>query len=362
MHHIKSTFQLSKRGGCLAAGLCSLLVAAPNWSAPAGDEEEAESYKIAAPMEWWHSIKKVNPGPPRWLAPEGAKSYVVMLGTAPPPPFPYRAGIGVAVIAGGVPYIVDAGEGILRSAVKASLAHGERFRNELFMHNLAHLFLTHLHVDHTAGLPSLTTLLWAMHRPTPMQVWGPPGTADMIRNLEDAFKLDIQDRILGEKNPHDWRSVPHDIGKDGLIYKDENVRVEAFAHQHSATLKAFAYRFTTAERSFLIAGDGTYDVRLLAAARNVDVLVTEAHTEDNFHRVLWGGETMEERQQTIFGLYHMRPSMLAELARKAGVKTVVLYHEGNLSHPFESEALLNEVKRHYEGEGVIHSSRDGDVF
>ena len=99
---------------------------------------------------------------------------------------------------------------------------------------------------------------------------------------------------------------------------------------------------------------------MTAAARNADVLVTEAHTEDNFHRVLWGGETEEERKQTIFGLYHMRPSLLAELASKAGVKTVVLYHEGNLSHPFESEALLNEVKRHYEG--VVYSSRDGDVF
>lgn len=356
MHHIKYFFW-SK---ALAAGLSSLLIAGWGWAAPSGALEAAEGYKVAAPMEWWHSIKKVDPGPPRWLAPEGAKSFVVMLGTAPPPPFPYRAGIGVAVIAGGMPYIVDAGEGILRSTVKASLAHGERFRDELSMHNLSRLFLTHLHVDHTAGLPSLTTLLWAMHRPTPMQIYGPTGTADMVGKLEEAFNLDIHDRVVGEKNPHDWRSVPHDVSKDGLIYEDENVRVEAFAHQHSATLKAFAYRFTTADRSFLIAGDGTYDERLVPAAQGVDVLVTEAHTEDNFHRVLWGGETLEERKQTIFGLYHMRPSLLAELARKAEVKTVVLYHEGNLSHPFESEALLNEVKRHYKG--VVHSSRDGDVF
>ena len=359
MHHIKYMIIQNVRLPRLAAGLFSLVMAASCWSAQSSSRE-AESPKVAAPMEWWHSIKKVNPGPPRWLVPEDAKSYVVMLGTAPPPPFPYRAGIGVAVLAGGVPYIVDAGEGILRSTVKASLAHGERFGDELSMHNLSRLFLTHLHVDHTAGLPGITTLLWAMHRPTPMQIYGPPGTTDMIRKLEEAFKLDIHDRVVGEKNPHDWRSVPHDVSKDGLIYEDENVRVEAFAHQHSATLKAFAYRFTTSDRSFLITGDGTYDDRLTAAAQNADVLVTEAHTEDNFHRVLWGGETEEERKQTIFGLYHMRPSLLAELARKAGVKTVVLYHEGNLSHPFESEALLNEVKRHYEG--VVYSSRDGDVF
>ena len=173
MHHIKYMIIQNVRLPRLAAGLFSLVMAASCWSAQSSSRE-AESPKVAAPMEWWHSIKKVNPGPPRWLVPEDAKSYVVMLGTAPPPPFPYRAGIGVAVIAGGVPYIVDAGEGILRSTVKASLAHGERFGDELSMHNLSRLFLTHLHVDHTAGLPGITTLLWAMHRPTPYADLRPP--------------------------------------------------------------------------------------------------------------------------------------------------------------------------------------------
>ena len=44
----------------------------------------------------------------------------------------------------------------------------------------------------------------------------------------------------------------------------------------------------------------------------------------------------------------------------AGVGTLVLIHESNYSRPYDSEALLKEMREEYAGKLI--SSRDADVF
>ena len=41
-----------------------------------------------------------------------------------------------------------------------------------------HVFLTHLHSDHTIGLPSLILSPWSWRREEPPHIYGPPGTND----------------------------------------------------------------------------------------------------------------------------------------------------------------------------------------
>lgn len=53
------------------------------------------------------------------------------------------------------PYLVDAGEGIWRALAKAALIHGDEINNALAPVKLNYLFVTHLHEDHTVGIPSL---------------------------------------------------------------------------------------------------------------------------------------------------------------------------------------------------------------
>lgn len=61
------------------------------------------------------------------------------------------------------------------------------------MDAVSKLFLTHLHSDHIVDLPALMLLPWAVPsaRDVPLEVWGPDGTQDMVRHLEQAFTYDV---------------------------------------------------------------------------------------------------------------------------------------------------------------------------
>src|SRR5690348_10191309 len=101
---------------------------------------------------------------------------VVVLGTGTPNADPDRSGPAVAIIVGNSSYLVDAGPGIVRRAAKA--ARDDSIA-ALRMPQLRRVFITHLHSDHTTGLPDLIFSPWVLERTAPLDVFGPPGTKRM---------------------------------------------------------------------------------------------------------------------------------------------------------------------------------------
>ena len=73
----------------------------------------------------------------------------------------------------------------------------------------------------------------------------------------------------------------------------------------------------------------------------------------------WGGDSLEKKAEVMWS-YHIKPRELAEIATKAGVRLLVLYHVQNYSDPFDSEALVKEVKQFYDGEVI--QGRDSDIY
>lgn len=94
-----------------------------------------------------------------------------MLGTGTPNPDPERSGPALAVVAGGRPYLVDCGAGVVRRAEAARRAGIE----SLAMPNLTRLFITHLHSDHTLGCPDLILTPWVLARDEPLEVYAKAG-------------------------------------------------------------------------------------------------------------------------------------------------------------------------------------------
>jgi ribonuclease BN (tRNA processing enzyme) len=85
------------------------------------------------------------------------------------------------------PYLVDFGTGIVRQAA-AARKEGVRGLEPV---NLRIGFLTHLHSDHTLGFPDLILTPWVVGRKEPLEVYGPPGTADMAEHILKAYGEDI---------------------------------------------------------------------------------------------------------------------------------------------------------------------------
>ncbi len=301
-----------------------------------------------------------DPGPPRMFAEDNSSTFLITLGTGTPSPNPFRMGPAGAVIVNETPYLIDAGEGVTRSIAKAASAHNNRFADCFDPQKLTNLFITHLHSDHVVGLPSLILNPWIFGRKSPLNVFGPSGTKNLVNKILDAYQVDIKERLnsLDPAPPEGWKVKVHEIKEDTIVMKNSNITVEAFHHKHG-DMDNLGYRFTTKDKIIIWAGDGQINNAMLKASKDADILVTELCTEDNIDKSPWGGMSVEEKNRTIWS-YHLKPSILADFAIQANVKTLVLVHESNYSFPYEVDSLYNELKRYYQGKVI--SSRDSDVF
>src|SRR5260370_69124 len=145
---------------------------------------------------------------------------IVMLGTGTPNADPDRSGPAVAIVVNGRAYIVDAGAGVVRRAAAAARA-GNR---ALVAANLDIVFLTHLHSDHTLGLPDLLLSAWVLGRAGPLRVFGPVGTAAMVGHITAAWAEDIHVPVTGgeQGNKTGVRSPPAEIHA-GVVYRDSTI-------------------------------------------------------------------------------------------------------------------------------------------
>lgn len=322
----------------------------------------AEAPQHVLPNSYWTGPECwTDPGPPRMLAPPGVETVVAMVGSGTVPPNPYRRGPAGAIIVNDTPYLIDAGEGVWRGLVRVATAHDGLLANALLPTKMSRVFLTHLHSDHTVGLPSLMLLPWPYGRTAALEVHGAIGVGRLVSGLLDAYHGDLDERLYGpeKKNATGWKMIAHEIQAPGPVYEDENIRVDCFHHPHGSFVQNFGYRFETKDRVIVWAGDGQASDSFEEAARDADLVFCELASVETVGNATWGGATPAEKAQTIWA-YHMKPDELAQLATNANVKTLVLHHECNYSEPFDTDALLHEMKQVYDGNVI--SARDADIF
>ncbi|MFO8074352.1 MAG: MBL fold metallo-hydrolase [Polyangia bacterium] len=263
---------------------------------------------------------------------------VVVLGSGTPVPNPDRSGPATVVIAGGRPYIVDAGPGIVRRAAEAA----RRGVRQLDPRLLDTLFLTHLHSDHTAGLPDLWLTPAAVGRPRPLHVFGPPGSARMARHLEAAWSEDLAVRTEDD-SPGRSRGYGLEVEEiePGVVFEDENVKVTAFAVDHGSWEHAYGYRFDAPDRSVVVSGDTAPVDSVVEACDGCDVLVHEVYCEAGWRP---GPPSWRRYHAT----HHTSAPQLAEIASRAKPELLVLTHL--LLFGCSKERLLSEVTAGYDGE------------
>ena len=276
---------------------------------------------------------------------------VVLLGTGTPNADPSRSGPAVAIVVNDTPYLVDFGPGIVRRATAMAPSNGGSVAG-LEVDKLAYAFLTHLHSDHTLGLPDLLLTPWVLERDRPLELYGPEGTEAMADHILKAYDADIKYRLYGLEpaNNQGWRVNVHTID-EGLIFQDENVKVEAFRVRHGTWPNAFGYRFTTPDRVIVISGDAAPDAKLEEYAKDADILIHEVYSVEGFQR-------REPYWQKYHSTNHTSSHELGEIASRAEPKLLVLYHI--LFWGASEETLLREVREKYSGEVVL--GNDLDVF
>lgn len=195
---------------------------------------------------------------------------VTLLGTGRPDPVIDRFGPATLVEAGNQTLLFDCGRG----------ASQRLWQLRTPLSKVDALFLTHLHSDHTVGIPDLWLTGWLQtpygRRKVPFHVAGPEGTKAMMSSLKKAYQWDIRVRRDGEGLPAAGGEVEARDIRQGVVYERDGVKVTAFKVDHGGILQpALGYRVDYGGKSVVISGDTRPNENLVGFARNADVVVHE---------------------------------------------------------------------------------------
>jgi ribonuclease Z len=274
---------------------------------------------------------------------------VTLLGTGRPDPVMDRFGPSTLVEAADERLLFDAGRGASQRLWQLKIPLGR----------VNALFLTHLHSDHTVGIPDLWLTGWLPtpfgRRVVPLEVWGPTGTRAMMAGLREAYAWDISVRGRQEGLPPAGIAVvTHEISQ-GVVFDRHGVKVTAFSVDHGGLLKpAFGYRVDYAGHSVVISGDTRYNENLIRFAAGADLLI---HEVAGTRPELLTTSVTAPTARRILG-WHSSPEDAARVFERVHPKLAVFSHvvllttDAAISPPTAAD-LLARTKAVYRGPTLL---------
>lgn len=256
----------------------------------------------------------------------------ITLGTAGgPTPKLDRQAPSHAIVHDGRTILVDCGEG----------AFGQLRRAGIDLREVHEIFLTHHHFDHIGSLFACLGLNMMLHRREPLNVYGPPGTRQILDGLIMACDVPHQTGfgIAGQSLPHprDFLNVREITPGD--IVDIDNIRVSCCENTHYRTEDKFgqegaislSLRFDSPTRSMVFTGDTGPCNALAEFTKGAQLLVGELiNVEKTMNRIRSKNPAMSEDQlnkiRSHMNQHHLKPEELGELATRAGVEHVVAVH------------------------------------
>lgn len=299
---------------CATAMLCLLLASSLGCDAVIGRMVEAavERQQSAGHIEWLD---------------DGAL-HVVLCGTGSPLADPMSAAACTAVVAGGRVWVVDVGPGSQEVAQLMGVPRAA----------LGGVLLTHFHSDHIGELGEWAMQSWVAGRKEAFHVFGPPGVERVAAGFRQAYELDDEYRIAhhgSENMPRsatEWivHEVPASQEEAVVVHREGGLTIKAFGVDHAPVAPAIGYRFEYGGRSVVISGDTDVSPGLQANTRGADVLVHEVLLKDLVEQLSEAfGRADESRLQRLSADiidYHTSPAEALQVAKDAGVGTLVMTH------------------------------------
>ena len=118
---------------------------------------------------------------------------VKFLGTSASRPTVERGVSAIALVREGETLLFDCGEGTQRQMMRYGVAF-----------SLTDIFFTHMHVDHILGVVGLTRTMALQGREDGLRLWGPPGSAKVLRRADTlaadrvGFPIEYRELSAGE--------------------------------------------------------------------------------------------------------------------------------------------------------------------
>jgi len=282
---------------------------------------------------------------------------ITFLGTAASIPTSTRGLSSVAVQREGELFLFDCGEGTQRQMIQARIGFNRKTR----------LFVTHMHGDHILGVPGILQTMSLLGRDKHLEIYGPNGTEAfidaIIRTVEFSLGFPVE---------------VHEVEEEGLVCRGKGYEVHSAWTEHSIPSLAYAlvekprpgrfspekaeslgvpkgplwHRLQEGEevrladgrvivprdilgpprpgRKIVYVGDTKPSDKIAEFAEGADMLIHESTFSDD----------LSERAEEDL---HSTPSGAALVAKKAGVRLLVLTH---ISARYgDPSILLEEAKK-----------------
>jgi ribonuclease BN (tRNA processing enzyme) len=208
--------------------------------------------------------------------------------------------------------LLDCGNGITWKLGKVGINYLE----------LDHIFLSHLHPDHTSDL---IPFLFATKYPTgfqrvkPLYVWGANGVKSFFSALNEAYnhwimpdKLNIEEIQEGE-----------------MDFEDFKITARKTLHIDSS----LAYRIESEGKSLVYSGDTDYSESLIELAKDTDLLIIECSMPDKLK---------------VKG--HLTPAEVSKIANESRAKKLIISHLYPISDELD---VISTIRKHVQAETIL---------
>jgi len=159
--------------------------------------------------------------------------------------------------------------------------------------------ITHLHPDHSYGLPMLLMGLWLLGRREPLPIYAPDSVASRLRAIMDAFEWSDWPHLFSVE----FRAIPD--APNAWVMDTADFHITASRNQHMVLTVSLRIENRRTGRVTVYSSDTAPCEAVIDLARGCDLLVHEA-----------AGAT----------LGHSSAAQAGEIAKSAGAKQLVLVH------------------------------------
>lgn len=287
---------------------------------------------------------------------------VITVGTAAPLPS-RRNQSCTAVFVNGHFFVFDVGDGAVQGMENLSLP----------LNKLNAAFITHWHSDHFIDLPYLINRSWLLGRNSDLEIYAPEGADTIIHSINNMLSLEngYREEHHGKDiiNSRYGVGIPFEINlsgiKEAVVFEKDGIRISAFDVRHDPIEPAFGFKIEYNGKKVVLSGDTRKNENVLAQSQNADLLIHEVMAMDFFKNLskIQTDLGNDRNAKILIDItdYHTSPRDVAEIAKAANVKKLVLNHLAPSPDNWLLKRLfLNEMEGVYNGEIVL--AEDGDFF
>jgi ribonuclease BN (tRNA processing enzyme) len=268
---------------------------------------------------------------------------ITLLGTGTPILDPNRQASALLIEIEDDKLLFDAGRGVTTQLMKAGI----------YPQDVNPILITHHHYDHIGNLGDLVLTSWHNGRETPLNIYGPPGTTEIIAALlGQVYARDVAFALFSEEGIVDIRDIVQvkEI-TSGLVCDSGKWKIftEYVDHGNNLGLSqddwpCSGYRLEAAGKVVTISGDTVACAGLDRLAYGADVLIQCCY--------------LAEAEITNPAYEHLAKYVIAcsreagKIAERNKVKKVVLTHIRPKS-PTMMRSLVEDVRRDYKGQVYV---------